>query len=214
MRPCWLQRPSLHDPHHSKETVDTHTKKVMFSSESVEWGTPQEVYNERDRLYHFELDVCASASNYKCANYITQAQDAFVTPWRVMKDRFRADEEPGRPAYAAWMNPPYCRQEIVCNPATCKRKRCIRRGFHTEIAVPGLYQWVELAFRRSCDGTLVDCLLPGKTGSRWWRDFVWDNRRSAVRDNVRLYCIPGRLVFDGATDSAPFDSVLVTFLPQ
>lgn len=185
----------------------------MFSSESIEWGTPQALFNERDQLFHFELDVCASDANHKCAAYLTQEDDAFVAPW-LANEVMLTDQIWVRPALAAWMNPPYCRMEKKCNPAKCKRKRCVKRGFHTEVYVPGLYQWVELAHRKSIEGTLVDCLLPGKTGSRWWRDFVWDNERSCVKDDVRLFCIPGRLIFEGAKDSAPFDSVLVTFLPQ
>lgn len=207
----------LADPnptHYSKGHVDTHTKNVMFSAESIEWGTPAAIYEIRNRRYHFELDVCASSSNFKHPNYITQEQDSFTMPWVVrMEDGDPGDCLPWRPA-RCWMNPPYCRQERVCNPATCRLKRCAKRGFHTESYVPGLYQWVDLAYRRSLDGSLVDCLLPGKTGSRWWRDYVWDNDQHCVRDHVELTCLPGRLTFEGATDSAPFDSVLVTFLPQ
>lgn len=187
--------------------MDANTKKVMFSSESVEWGTPQDLYDRRNALFDFELDVCASESNHKHVNYIAQEENAFHAPWI-------APDTGGRPA-RCWMNPPYCRQEQVCKkPETCKKKRCAKRGCHTTSYVPGLYQWVELAKKRSQEGCLVDCLLPGKPGSKWWNEFVWDNTRSCLRDNVRLFCIPNRLVFEGAQDSAPFDSVLVTFLPQ
>lgn len=194
--------------------MDSHTKKVMFSSKSVEWGTPQDVYDARNLMHSFELDVCATAENAKHSNYITPEMDAFKTRWTVDGTDSGEPADGVRPA-RCWMNPPYCRQELVCkNPATCQKKRCVKRGFHTTTYVPGLYQWVELAYQRSLAGCLVDCLLPGKTGSRWWNDFIWSNDNGRLREGVELHCIPGRLKFQGANDSAPFDSVLVTFLPH
>lgn len=184
----------------------------MFSSASTEWGTPDDVYDARNLLHTFDLDVCANAANAKHTNYITKEMDAFQTPWTVrMVDGDKGDDMPWRPA-RCWMNPPYCRRENICkDPATCKLKRCAQRGYHTTEFVPGLYDWVKLAWQRSRAGCLVDCLLPSKTGSTWWHEFIWDNQRGRVRDGVYLHCIPGRLSFQGAPDCAPFASVLVTF---
>ena len=33
---------------------------VMFSSTTDEWATPQELFDELDSEFHFELDVCAN----------------------------------------------------------------------------------------------------------------------------------------------------------
>lgn len=181
----------------------------MFSSDNQEWGTPDDVYEARNLLHAFELDVCASAQNFKHEHYITQEEDAFTTPWTVEDPEH--DDYLARPA-RCWMNPPYGRREQICkDPATCKLKRCAKRGYHTLKYVPGLYDWVKLAYQRSRDGGLVDCLLPSKTGSKWWTEFIWDNDRGRVRDGVYLHCIPGRLTFQGAPNCAPFYSVLVTF---
>jgi hypothetical protein len=37
--------------------------KVMYSSGTPEWGTPQSFFDALDKEFHFELDVCASKVN-------------------------------------------------------------------------------------------------------------------------------------------------------
>lgn len=45
--------------------------KVMFSSAKNDWETPQDLFDELDREFHFTLDAAASPSNAKCAKYYT-----------------------------------------------------------------------------------------------------------------------------------------------
>ena len=52
--------------------MDDNTKKVMFSSASNEWATPQHFFDKLNRLYGpFTLDAAASADNYKVSNHYT-----------------------------------------------------------------------------------------------------------------------------------------------
>ena len=67
---------------------------VMFSSASEEWATPQAFFDAQNFIYNFTLDVCASATNAKCARYYTPADDGLKQSW--------AGER-------CWMNPPYGR---------------------------------------------------------------------------------------------------------
>jgi phage N-6-adenine-methyltransferase len=64
---------------------------VHFSSATAEWSTPQELFDELDAEFDFELDVCATAGNAKCNRYFTQADDGLAQKWRGV----------------CWMNPPY-----------------------------------------------------------------------------------------------------------
>lgn len=60
--------------------------KVLFSSNSDEWATPPEIFEQLDAEFHFNLDVCATDHNHKCANYFTKADDGlkkFLGGWRV-----------------------------------------------------------------------------------------------------------------------------------
>ena len=74
-----------------------------------------------------------------------------------------------------WMNPPYGRD---------------------------IGRWVKKAYESSRDGAIVVCLLPARTDTRWWHDYV-------MRGEVRL--LRGRLRFGNATNSAPFPSAVVVF---
>lgn len=78
-----------------------------------------------------------------------------------------------------FMNPPYGRQII---------------------------QWVEKAYDEANRGALVVCLIPCRTDTRWWHDFVMK------ADEIRF--IRGRLKFmqdNGIENSAPFPSAIVVF---
>jgi site-specific DNA-methyltransferase (adenine-specific) len=76
-----------------------------------------------------------------------------------------------------WMNPPYGR----------------------EIAL-----WVRKAYESSlADETVVVCLLPARTDTKWWHDYV-------IARAERIRFIRGRLRFSGR-GPAPFPSALVVF---
>ena len=45
--------------------------KALFSSNSDEWSTPQEIYEALDNEFNFNLDPCSSDDNHKCDNYYT-----------------------------------------------------------------------------------------------------------------------------------------------
>jgi len=66
-------------------------RKVYFRSESVEWETPRELFEELDREFHFTLDMAATAENAKCERFFTREQDGLAQEWRGV----------------CWMNPPY-----------------------------------------------------------------------------------------------------------
>jgi phage N-6-adenine-methyltransferase len=74
-----------------------------------------------------------------------------------------------------WMNPPYGRT---------------------------IKHWVKKAYESSLAGALVVCLLPARTDTAWWHDYV-------VKGEVRF--IRGRLKFGGQKNSAPFPSAIVIF---
>jgi len=43
--------------------------KGMMSSNTAEWATPQELFDELDAEFHFTLDPCATKENAKCAKF-------------------------------------------------------------------------------------------------------------------------------------------------
>lgn len=55
--------------------------KVHFSSETPEWGTPQNLFDELNIEFNFTLDPCATKQNAKCAKYYTQEDDGLSKDW-------------------------------------------------------------------------------------------------------------------------------------
>ena len=64
-----------------------------LSSATDKWTTPSDLFRRLDSIFHFELDVCASADNTKCARYFSEADDGLKQEWNG----------------ACWMNPAYGR---------------------------------------------------------------------------------------------------------
>ena len=77
-----------------------------------------------------------------------------------------------------WMNPPYGRN---------------------------IKHWVKKAYESSLKGATVVCLLPSRTDTAWWHDYV-------MKGEIRF--IRGRLKFGGQKNSAPFPSAVVIFRNQ
>ena len=67
---------------------------IMFSSKSDAWETPQDFFNALDRVFHFDLDVCATPENAKCERFFTSDDDGLKQDWQG----------------TCWMNPPYGRE--------------------------------------------------------------------------------------------------------
>lgn len=55
--------------------------KNLFSSDSDEWGTPINFYNELNKEFHFTLDPCASNTNHKCDKFFTKEQNGLLQKW-------------------------------------------------------------------------------------------------------------------------------------
>jgi phage N-6-adenine-methyltransferase len=135
--------------------------RSMFTSVTDEWETPREFFDAVNAIYHFDLDVCATHANAKCARHFTKTEDSLLQTWSGV----------------CWMNPPSGR----------------------EISL-----WVKKAYESSLEGgTFVVCLLPARTDTNWWHEYV-----IARAESVRF--IRGRLRFS-EKGPAPFPSALVVF---
>jgi phage N-6-adenine-methyltransferase len=62
--------------------MDQNTIKLFGSKESDEWGTPQKLFEELNKEFNFNLDVCASQHNTKCDKYFTLEDDALKQDWK------------------------------------------------------------------------------------------------------------------------------------
>ena len=52
-----------------------------WHSRGSDWSTPQELYNELDKEFHFTLDPCSTRENHKCKKYFTIDDDGLTKDW-------------------------------------------------------------------------------------------------------------------------------------
>ena len=55
--------------------------KVLFSSKSDEWETPDDLFKSLDDEFGFNLDPCATEENHKCELYFTAQVDGLKQNW-------------------------------------------------------------------------------------------------------------------------------------
>lgn len=65
---------------------------LMFSSKTDLWATPQEFFDRLNKVFRFDVDVCALPENAKCVSYYSPDDDGLKQDWRGV----------------CWMNPPVC----------------------------------------------------------------------------------------------------------
>lgn len=64
--------------------------------------------------------------------------------------------------------------------------------------------WIKKAYEASLKGAIVVCLLPSRTDTAWWHDYV-------IAHASMVKFVRGRLKFGGSKTSAPFPSAVVVF---
>ena len=68
----------------------------MKTTGNIVQATPQEFFDNLNKIFNFTLDVCALPENAKCENYYTPETDGLKQPWMG----------------GVWCNPPYGREII------------------------------------------------------------------------------------------------------
>lgn len=61
--------------------MNENDRKVMFSSQTDSWETPQWLFDRLDADYHFTLDPCATFENKKCFKFYTEKEDGLKQDW-------------------------------------------------------------------------------------------------------------------------------------
>lgn len=145
---------------------------VHYSSKRSDWETPQIFFNELNKKFNFDVDVCANTQNRKCEIWYDQKIDCLKTDWTEAGKRF-------------FMNPPYGRQ---------------------------IGKFVEKAYFESLKGLTVVCLLPSRTDTKWFHDYVKKGEIEFIRGRL-VFELNGEPILDknGRPQPAPFPSLTVTF---
>ena len=55
--------------------------KILFSSNSDEWVTPDSLYSKLNKEFSFNLDPCSTDENTKCIEHFTKKDDGLSKDW-------------------------------------------------------------------------------------------------------------------------------------
>lgn len=69
--------------------------EVHYSSKKTDWETPQALFDELNKEFDLEVDVCASHQNHKLEKFWSKKMDGLSQNWHSLR---------------CWMNPPYGRE--------------------------------------------------------------------------------------------------------
>jgi len=110
--------------------------------------------------------------------------DAAASPENALCPRFYTEESDGLSqdwqSEVVWVNPPYGRQ---------------------------IGRWIQKAAEEAEQGAVVVMLIPARTDTRAWHQYIFPNPLASVR------FVPGRLKFGAATENAPFPCAVIVFRP-
>ena len=126
----------------SATTSNPAIAKVMFSSASDDWATPQGFYDALDAEFGFVLDACSSTTNHKAPHFF-----ALDHPEPERRDGLAGDWAADARSHqgAVWLNPVYGRT---------------------------IGDWMAKAAETARGGATVVCLVPARTDTRWFHDHV------------------------------------------
>ena len=109
-----------------------HVEQTWFNANSIEYETPDNIFEPLALEFTPTLDVAATSKNAKCEKYFTIEDDGLQQTWTGV----------------CWMNPPFGKV---------------------------MKKWVEKAYKESLKGVTVISLLPARTNTNWWHDYVIPN---------------------------------------
>ncbi len=159
---------------------------VLMSSRSDEWETPATLFMELGYEFYLTLDVAASSDNRKCREYYGLDHPVYSDGLiGGWLDRLKAI---GSVQGACWMNPPYS------------------RGLQAK--------FIRKAAQERLRGVLTVALLPARTDTKVFHECIYDASKWQARPGIEIRLLPGRLKFGGATNGAPFPSMIVVFRPE
>lgn len=60
-------------------------ERGLFSSNRMDWETPQALFDELNAEFGFSLDAAASESNAKCPRFFTERENGLIQSWGGMR---------------------------------------------------------------------------------------------------------------------------------
>lgn len=183
---------------------------VFTSSKTVEWGTPTEVLEPVRSRFDLTLDVCATPGREVCKRYYSPPIEE-IGKYKDDEGVEQIDQAQVRKALEAWgRNPP-----IGINALLQSWVQDVAGGVAWMNPPFGraIKEFIKQAKIQADRGLCVVAIVPSRTGTAWWHDYVEPVRTGKFPGEFEFF--RGRITFisaSGLTDApAPFDMAKVVW---
>lgn len=156
------------------EHVPSPALQKAFDKHAVHYSSKKDDWTTPDDLYNCLDEEFRFDFNVCCRTDNIKAPQGFC--FDKGQDALVEDWNDHAPSGTFFMNPPYGR---------------------------GIGDFVKKAYKESKKGCVVVCLLPARTDTKWWHDYVMKA--------IEVRFVKGRIKFGGAENGAPFPSAIVIF---
>jgi phage N-6-adenine-methyltransferase len=147
------------------------TTKPFQETATDTWCTPKWLWDELNREFNFDVDLCASRENHKCDRWYNQYLIDNWCEWNDNHTRVISHQgEPGNISDTCFMNPPYSDSLPFVQKAWNDSKHC-----------------------------KIVCLLKVDNSTKWWRVF-YDPVKFEARPGCTIRLLPRRVKFDAPKD--------------
>lgn len=162
-------------------------------------GTSLSLLRAIDSVFPLGFDLAANSENHIMKRlhgrdernlYFDENQDSLKQCWHKIK----------MPDYCyAFLNPPFKGEEMPCvktktGEYNCKKQICKKRGYHIDVRLPGVSDWMMQAFRESKKGFKMISLQINSPSNRWFK---------ILKRHTLILDLEHREVFEGHTSSYP-----------
>jgi site-specific DNA-methyltransferase (adenine-specific) len=146
---------------------------ILFSHKNDKYETPRWLFDLLDEEFHFYVDAAATKENSLCELYMSDSEEQSDKYKYIGNALTKTDWTPR--CFSFWLNPPYSQ----------------------------IGKFIKKAYEESQKGAIVVCLIPSRTDTKYWHDYVMKSQE------IRF--VKGRLKFSNEKNSAPFPSCIVIF---
>ena len=126
--------------------------KTLFSSKSDEWGTPEDLFNEYDKKFNFNLDPCGHPNRFLKEDMVTITLSGAYCEGKLFNKSVTNGLNISWEDCRVFVNPPYTK----------------KKG-----EIPQIDQWVKKVFEEMNRAEVIVLLIPARTDTKYFHNWIY-----------------------------------------
>ena len=148
--------------------------KVLFSSDSDEWGTPNDLFDEYDRMYNFNLDPCGHPMRFLKEEMVTITLSGTYCRGELV------DKDVNNGLIESWKD---C--NVFVNPPYTKKR--IDGKIQSQIAL-----WTKKIYEERNSANVIVLLCPARTDTIYFHEYIYNVAElTFLKGRLKFYNLKG-----------------------